>query len=163
MATFKKEAREMIIVSMEIILEKSPLHSVVVKNANVFDPKSIITPPAESLRRNMKSLLRHTVSLKIISTSIAEEALSHYSNLISTKSQLDADKFKSLNSGEEKLDDFFFQVVSFTVPAELKSILKLVLVLNHGQVSIERGFNVNKTILKVNMNENVYGRKENYH
>ena len=50
-----------------------------------------------------------------------------------------------------------------TVPAELKSILKLVLVLNHGQVSIERGFNVNKTILKVNMNENVYGRKENYH
>ena len=99
----------MIIVSMQIILEKSPLHSVVVKNANVFDPKSIITRPAESLRRNMKSLLKHTVSLKIISTSIAEKALSHYSNFISTKSQLDADKFKSLNSGEEKLDDFFFK------------------------------------------------------
>ena len=44
-------------------------------------------------------------------------------------------------------------MVSFTVPVELKSILKLVLVLNHGQPSIERGFNVNKTILKANMNE----------
>ena len=32
-ATFKKEAREMIIVTMQKILEKSPLHSVVVKNA----------------------------------------------------------------------------------------------------------------------------------
>ena len=44
-------------------------------------------------------------------------------------------------------------MVSFTIPAQLKSILKLVLVLSHGQASIERGFNVNKTILKVNMNE----------
>ena len=62
-ATFKKEAKEMIIAIMQKILEKSPLHSVVVKNANVFDPKSIIILPVESLRRNMKSLLRHIVSL----------------------------------------------------------------------------------------------------
>ena len=48
---------------------------------------------------------------------------------------------------------FFFQLVSFTISAELKSILKSVLVLSHGQASIERGFNVNKTILTVNMNE----------
>ena len=84
-ATFKKEAKEMIIAIMQKILEKSPLHSVVVKNANVFDPKSIIILPAESLKRNMKSLLRHIASLKIISTSIAERALSQYSDLISTK------------------------------------------------------------------------------
>ena len=44
-------------------------------------------------------------------------------------------------------------MVSFTIAAELKSILKLVLVLSHGQASIERGFNLNETILKVNMNE----------
>ena len=55
---------------------------------------------------------------------------------------------------------FFFQLVSFTISAELKSILKSVLVLSHGQASIERGFNVNKTILTVNMNEkSVVARK----
>ena len=80
--------------------------------------------------------------------------------MISTKLQLDADKFKSFNSGKERLDDFFFQLVSFTISAELKSILKSVLVLSHGQASIERGFNVNKTILTVNMNEkSVVARK----
>ena len=121
----------------------------------------MITLPAESLKRNMKSLLRHIVSLKIIGTSIAERALSQYSDLISTKLRLDADKFKSLSSGKERLYDFF-QVVSFTIPAELKSILKLVLAPSHGQACIERGFNVNKTILKVNMNEKS-GRKENHH
>ena len=64
-ATFKKEVREMIIVIMQKIFEKNPLHSVVVKNANVFDPKSITILPAESLRRNMKSLLRHILSLSV--------------------------------------------------------------------------------------------------
>ena len=64
-AKFKKEVREMIIVIMQKIFEKNPLHSVVVKNANVFDPKSIIILPAESLRRNMKSLLRHVLSLSV--------------------------------------------------------------------------------------------------
>ena len=122
----------------------------------------MITLPAELLKRNMKSLLRHIVSLKIIGTSIAERALSQYSDLISTKLRLDADKFKSLSSGKERLSDFFFQVVSFTIPAELKSILKLVLAPSHGQACIERGFNVNKTILKVNMNEKS-DRKENHH
>ena len=34
LTTFKKEAREIIIVVMQKILEKRPLHSVVVKNAN---------------------------------------------------------------------------------------------------------------------------------
>ena len=108
-ATFKKEARELTIVTLQKILEKSPLHSVVVKNANVSDPKSIITLPAELLIRNMKSLLRHIVSLKIISTSIAERALSQYSDFISAKLQLDADKFKSFNSGKERLGDPFFK------------------------------------------------------
>ena len=79
--------------------------------------------------------------------------MSQYSDLISTKLQLGADKFKSFYSGKERLDNFFFQVVTFTIAAKLKSILKLVLVLSHGQASIERGFNLNETILKVNMNE----------
>ena len=79
--------------------------------------------------------------------------MSQYSDLISTKLQLGTDKFKSFYSGKERLDNFFFQVVTFTIAAKLKSILKLVLVLSHGQASIERGFNLNETILKVNMNE----------
>ena len=109
MTTFEKEAREIIIVTMQKILEKRPLYSVVVKNANVFYLKSIITLPAESLKRNMKSLFRHIVSLKIIGTSIAERALSQNSDLTSTKLQLDVNKLKSFNSGKERLDDFFFK------------------------------------------------------
>ena len=39
------------------------------------------------------------------------------------------------------------------MPTELQSAVKLLLVLSNRQASVERGFNVNKTVLKVNMNE----------
>ena len=39
------------------------------------------------------------------------------------------------------------------MPTELQSVVKLLLVLSNRQASVERGFNVNKTVLKVNMNE----------
>ena len=46
------------------------------------------------------------------------------------------------------------------MPTELQSLTKQILVLSRGHESIERGSNVNKTILKFNMNEkSVVSRK----
>ena len=59
--TFKKEAIKIIVVIVQNILEKCLLHLVVVKSGNFFDPKSIITLPAESLRRNMRSFQAYGV------------------------------------------------------------------------------------------------------
>lgn len=39
------------------------------------------------------------------------------------------------------------------MPAELQYFVKLILILSQGQASVERGFDVNKAVLKVNMNE----------
>ena len=39
------------------------------------------------------------------------------------------------------------------MPTELQSVLKLILVLSHGQASVERGFNASKTVVRVNMSE----------
>ena len=52
-----------------------------------------------------------------------------------------------------RLDHFFFNESSFKMPTELQSVVKLILVLSNRQASVERGFNVNKTVLKVNINE----------
>ena len=56
----------MVVAIIEKITEKSPLHFSVVRNANVFDSISMATlEPVES-RANMRNLLTHTVSLKIV-------------------------------------------------------------------------------------------------
>ena len=72
----------------------------------------------------------------------------------------DLEKAKSFNYKDSRLDAFYFDKMSFKMPAQLTSILKLVLILSHGQSSVERGFNVNKDVVKVNLQEkSVISRK----
>ena len=47
---------------------------------------------------------------------------------------------------KERLDEFFFQNQNFLLPSEIRSAIKLVLVLSHGQASVESGFNINKSV-----------------
>ena len=53
------------------------------------------------------------------------------------------------------MDKFYFDTLTDLHP-ELKKLIKLILTLSHGQASIERGFNVNKFIDHVNMEENSF-------
>ena len=148
---FKKDVRQMIIVMVQKMLEKGPLRSVVIRNAHVFDPTMMINLSQDTLRGNMRTLLRHLVSVKLLSPNVSDKALTQYIDLLTTKLLNDAEKFKSFDCEKDRLDEFFFSTVSFSIPEELKSVLILILVLSHGQASVVRSFSVNNTILKVNM------------
>ena len=39
------------------------------------------------------------------------------------------------------------------MPSEVQSVIKLVLVLSHSQASVEYGFNINKSVNKVNISQ----------
>ena len=70
------------------------------------------------------------------------------------------DVFKLFNPKEDNLDHFFFHKLTFEIPSELQSLLKMVLVLSHGQAGVERLFNINKTVSKVNMkDDSIVARK----
>ena len=148
---FKKDVRQMIIVMVQKMLEKSPLRSVVIRNTHVFDPTMMINLSQDTLRGNMRILLRHLVSIKLLSPNVSDKALTQYIDLLTTKLLNDAVKFKSFDCEKDRLDEFFFSTVSFLIPEELKLVLILILVLSHGQASIEKSFSVNNTNLKVNM------------
>ena len=141
----------MIIAMVQKMLEKGPLRSVVIRNAHVFDPTMMINLSQDTLRGNMRTLLRHLVSVKLLSPNVSDKALTQYIDLLTTKLLNDAEKFKSFDCEKDRLDEFFFSTVSFSIPEELKSVLILILVLSHGQASVVRSFSVNNTILKVNM------------
>ena len=46
---------------------------------------------------------------------------------------------------------FFFDTVAMSKYSNVSFVIKLLLTLNHGQASVERGFSNNKSILKTNM------------
>ena len=98
----------MIIVMVQKMLEKSPLRSVVIRNAHVFDPAMMINLSQDTLRGNMRILLRHLVSIKLLSPNVSDKALTQYIDLLTTKLLNDAEKFKSFDCEKDRLDEFFF-------------------------------------------------------
>ena len=66
--------------------------------------------------------------------------------------QHDYEKAKFFDCDDTRLNHFFSDETSFIMPAELQYFVKLILILSQGQASVERGFDVNKAVLNVNMN-----------
>ena len=92
-------------------------------------------------------------ALNIISSSLAEKALPQYSELLTALTQYHFENATAFDYKESRLDGFFFQKSTLKIPNELKSILTLVLDISQGQASVERGFNTNKSMSKVNLSE----------
>ena len=124
-----------------------------VRNANVFDPILVTTLEPVELRAKIDNLSTYIVTLQIISTTLAERALPQYWGLVTALNEHDSEEAKSFNCDDTRLNHFFSNESSFKTPTELKSVVKLNLVLSLGQASVEREFKVNKTVYEVKMNE----------
>ena len=97
----------------------------------------------------MKTLLHHLLSLKIITSTISERALAQYTEEVYPKVK----EIGVFDPKKERLDKFYFHSANLLLSPEIKSIIKLILVLNHGQASVEHGFNTNKSVNKVNISQ----------
>ena len=62
---FKKEFGYLLVNLVEKILERSPLGSVIVRNASVLDPRDILKISTEEAEKKMKSILNHLKNLKL--------------------------------------------------------------------------------------------------
>ena len=67
--------------------------------------------------------------------------------------------FERFNRHEQRLDEFFMKQTGIVSYRNLLSILKLLLVLSHGQANVERCFIVKNNVLKCNMSEKSMSQK----
>ena len=74
---------------------------------------------------------------------------------LTTLAQIEKEKFSRFNLSSDRFDKLYFHTWTDLHP-ELNKLKELFFTLSHGQVTIERGFNVNKFIEHVNMEENSY-------
>jgi len=63
-----------------------------------------------------------------------------------------SEEFLSFKSMEQRLDTFLHQTLNTSYP-ELRSFLQRLLLLSHGQTTVERGFSVNKEVETCNIKE----------
>ena len=148
-AEFRKGCGLFLVYLTNKIFERSPLGSVVVRTASIFNPKVLQSDPHLQNEKKMKRLLNHLVNLKLIPATFADKALSQFSDYLLADVRLNQ-KFIEFDRKIQRLE-FFFEDVNIQKHKQLSHVLKIVLTLSHGQASVERGFIQNKTILLNNM------------
>ena len=89
--------------------QKSPLNYRLVRTADFFDQVLMASSTPLHLRSKINNLLTHLVSLKVISSNLAEKALPQYSELLTTLTQDHFKNVKAFDYKESGLGDFFFQ------------------------------------------------------
>ena len=143
------------------IAERSPLSSVIVRNALVFHPRIMVTYTAEKLTRKFKSLTQKLLQLNIINFQVADKALVQYKLLLTKEVITSKEKFLKFQINEDRVDTFFFdELMVHKEYPELSNIIIIILILSCGQAFTERGFSMNKNILKDNMQDNtIVGRR----
>ena len=87
----------------------------------------------------------------IISSSQGDKALLEFTSFHGSSMLEKRLAFEKFNRYEQRLDEFFMKQTGIVSYTNQLSILKLVLVLSHGQANVERCFSVNNNVLKCNM------------
>ena len=155
------EAREFLVTLLEKMFRKNRLSFNIVKYISfnivkymsVFDPKVLLNQAPSVCKSLFGKLVCALVGSKIISSSQGDKALSEFTSFHESSMSEKRLAFEKFNRHEQRLDEFFMKQTGIVSYTNLLPILKLVLVLSHGQANVERCFSVNNNVLKCDMSE----------
>ena len=132
------------------LFERSLLRSALLKSASMFDTHVLQGNTRDKLITRFKTLLKVIMNLSVLAANSCNKVLSHFKCLLDNDQKelrLDAIKFVEEN---DRLDNFYFKKYYI----KLSFMIRFMLTLSHGKASVERGFNLNNTVLKTNMSSN---------
>ena len=148
LSKFRKEYREFFVKMIQKLLQRCPLKYDLVKGATCLDPKILLCT---------KNIGRLDLALEILVESDrvngqeADNAKEDYSTLSNDQTARDiAKNFER----SDRLDRLWFdKLLKVKESAPLKKVVSILLVLSHGQATVERGFSINKDMLVENQKE----------
>ena len=129
-STFRREVKTFLVSLLQKLLKKTPLSSIVVRSASIFDPSIIIAHSVDKLGTNLKKLLHHLMNFKIIDAKKCNKTCQEFTPFLKdVKSQ--RDKFESFSKQDDSLDAFYFNLFPNLNKeySNLSFVLKVVFVL----------------------------------
>lgn len=147
--TFRKECKIFLIACVKKLQERSPLSYELTKAASCFDPTICLKPNLFSNR--VTKLLLILVQKNWISSSVADKVKLQLKEICSRLNTVE--KLKSYKKSE-RIDVLWHDILSSEERCQdAFNVMKMTMILSHGNANIERGFSVNKDCLWDNMKE----------
>ena len=136
------------------IIDKSPLKYPIARHLSCLDPRKM-AESKEMCVREMRKLLKILTDAGRVASSKCDNILSQLGEFIDTvvtsNKSVFAD-FQPANS-TQRLDELMSQYLSTDNFRDLWQLVKLLLVLSHGQATVERGFSVNREVVTDNQKQ----------
>ena len=151
--SFRLDAKKCFMTAASKIVEKSPLKYTIARLLNCLDPRTIATNK-EKAEANFKRVLHKLSDLHHISEQECDIINKEFINFLSFETVKDCDAFRNFSIIDERLDTFYaVRMNSQKQYANVYEVIKKLLILSHGQATVERGFSVNEEIIVENLRE----------
>ncbi|GBN49355.1 hypothetical protein AVEN_57100-1 [Araneus ventricosus] len=148
--TFFKDARKFLIGCVRKLLERSPLIYILTRSVSCFNP--MVTLSETLFDQRLTKLLLILCENNWMAPISADKAKNQLKEVCAESKNVS--KLK-MYKRTERVDKFWFNLLS-TYPKPCNdaiSLLKMIMILSHGNSNVERGFSINKECLWENMKE----------
>ena len=157
---FRMQCIDFLRAAAEKIVDKSPLKHPVVRAISCLVP-SVITKSQTVAEQRMKLLAQTLYKTGGISAVIADQSRNQFSDLCRKSSNSLKTEFSAFSRTKCRLDTFYYDIIGQDPEyADLFSVVRLVLILSHGNATVEGGFSVNGDMLVENVqNESLVAQR----
>ena len=149
---FKKCATIFLSNLLSKLSERSPVKYSLTLYLSSLSPTQICSISDELLNKRFKKLLETLFDSLLISAKVADRAKVQYVKFTGNKKVME--KMNQFDIIKDRADEFYMNLFS-GVPhfPELEEVVKLCVILSHGNARVESDFSINKLIMDVNMKE----------
>ncbi|XP_071963464.1 uncharacterized protein [Antedon mediterranea] len=158
---FKNECKTMVLTIVKKVLSKCPLGFRIVQKAKFLDPRNFcLSGNARSLNvGRLKAVLKILADNQKINHDMCDEIVNQANEFYDFVVLNNLSDFTEYDP-KCRIDEFYYDRLSKTTKYHaFWGVVKLILMLSHGQATVERGFSVNKEVAAVNMSESTYVSK----
>lgn len=152
---FRDDCRKCLIRLVEKISERSPLRYSIARNLSCLDPRSM-AKQAENCKKQMRRLLELLVKIKRVNDDDVDDLNRAYNDFLRdvVANGDDSARFRDFDVSKDLVDKLLYETMGTDkIFHKLWTVVRKMLLLSHGQASVERGFSVNRQIETENMSE----------
>ena len=148
---FQKECITFLQQMVGKLQERCPLKYSTVRAMACLDPALLCGDPEKAVEK-MSSVLQKMINNKWFTASKGDDCLQEFKQWIREVAKEESPQLSSFDKTKDRLDELYYRLIgAHEKYKSLWEVVKMVLIMSHGQSTVERGFSTNKDILKTNM------------
>ena len=153
---FREECRQFVVECVKKIFERSPLKYRLARNMACLDPRLMVSDQEHS-KSKCKRLLEELVTLNRVDGDDVDILVASYKELLHDVDGCELkSRFKDFKVEDDRVDMLLYECMGRNKKFEkLWRVVRKVLLVSHGQASVERGYSLNRQTEKDNMSEGV--------